>query len=156
MRQLTITGRLGQDATLCYQKGNDRPYLKFTIASQEFGEKDPSWISAISFSEEICTEKIANTLKKGSAVIITGKYSDNLYNTKTGEIKIGRNIKVTELYFNSTHSKSEENIENNNESEIVIDSKPKPNSTDKVKNVQQSKSSETKIEFEDDENNLPF
>ena len=106
MRQITLTGRLGNDPKI-EQTKNGNKYISFRIASQEYGENEPSWVSVRSFNDSLIN-KMGKYLKKGSSVIVSGDYSDKLFQNKEGNWVIIRDLNANSMYFNSNGEKQQQ------------------------------------------------
>lgn len=104
MRQVTITGRLGSDPKI-EQTKNGSKYITFRFASQEYGESEPLWMTVRSFNDSHIN-RFGKYLKKGSSIIVSGDYSDKLFQGKDGYIII-RDVIASSMYFNSTGEKRE-------------------------------------------------
>lgn len=79
MRNLTIIGRLGSDASVESTK-NGTPFIKFSLASQEYNETETTWFNVTSFDQQLI--KMASYYKKGTQLVVQGRLSFNKYMTK--------------------------------------------------------------------------
>ncbi len=111
-RIMSITGRLGSDPELkTTEKGNR--YYQFRMANKVFNDPDDFtfWFTVNVWEGSRCfnmTEK----LKKGSAIEVIGDYSDRLWtNTKTNEIKIGRDITAVAIYYIESSKKDNNKLQ---------------------------------------------
>ena len=109
MRQITLTGRLGNDPKI-EQTKNGNKYISFRIASQEYGENEPLWVSVRSFNDSLIN-KMGKYLKKGSSVIVSGDYKDQLFQNKEGNWVIIRDLTANSMYFNSNGERSQQNTQ---------------------------------------------
>ena len=113
MRQIIISGRLGGDAEVAHtQQGSS--FLKLRLANSEYGDKEGTthWYSVVSFNS--VHVRNASNFKKGSSVIIVGRYDDRLYTSRNGNVEIGRDIVANSIEFNSA-PRNNENYHGNNQ-----------------------------------------
>lgn len=108
MQKIIVTGRLGRDASVNEStKGGN--FLSFRIASnhRRNGIEKTTWYDVLAFNYESRFKNMAKYLTKGSSVIVTGDYDDELeeYN---GERRIRRTILVDSIEFNSDGSGKKE------------------------------------------------
>lgn len=103
MRKMQLTARIVADAERKLTKTGSE-YLSFRVASNEFNdEKDESgkpktyWLNVTSYNQHHFN--LAKYLTKGKPVMIDGDYSDRIYQNKSGECEIGRDIRATGIYF---------------------------------------------------------
>ena len=114
MINVNVIGRLGADAEILNGK-NGGQYVRFRLATDDFknGEKTTTWISA-TFSGERALA-VAQYLKKGSHLSISGRQELNIYNDRNGQPQIGVTVIVHNIDFVSSGNseKSEDNAQNN-------------------------------------------
>lgn len=87
MRSVTLIGRLGADASVETSK-NGKEFVKFSIATQEYNEKETVWMNVVSFNHDII--KNASYFKKGILLCVMGDLKVNKFVNK-------ENIPVTNL-----------------------------------------------------------
>ena len=96
---VTLRGRLTRDPELRFS-GNGKPVTKFAIVTsrrfknQETGEwedRDTTFWDCVAFGE--LADNTAESLQKGTAVIVSGNAAQEEWNTKDGEKR--RSMKVT-------------------------------------------------------------
>lgn len=105
MRQITLNGFLAADAEVKMSKQGNA-YLSFRMANNEYNEEKTHWYNVTSNIPFYVN--MAKHFKKGSNVIVTGDYSDDIYQTKTGTCDISRNIRAVAIYFNNTNRQTSE------------------------------------------------
>ena len=114
MINVNVIGRLGADAEILNGK-NGGQYVRFRLATDDFknGEKTTTWISA-TFSGERALA-VAQYLKKGSHLSISGRQELNIYNDRNGQPQIGVTVIVHNIDFVSSGNseKSEDNTQAN-------------------------------------------
>ncbi len=89
--QITITGKVGQEPELRFTQGG-MAVLTFSVADT-YGKDDKkktTWHNITVFSK--LAENVANTIGKGSTVIIVGRYEQDEYTKKDGTK--GKSVKV--------------------------------------------------------------
>ena len=104
MRNITVNGRLSADVVRQISKQGSE-YINFSIANNEYGDEKSSdghpltqWFRVTSFLPQHV--KLAKYLTKGKPIIITGHYSNRLYqNQKTGQWNISNDIIATDINF---------------------------------------------------------
>ena len=103
MRNLTINGRLAQDVTKQLSKSGQE-FINFSIASTEFGDPKSEdgkpitqWYRVTSFQPNHIN--MANHLKKGKPIIVTGRYSNRLYQSNNGQYGISNEIIALDISF---------------------------------------------------------
>jgi single-strand DNA-binding protein len=88
---ITITGKVGQDPELRFTPGG-MAVLTFSVADT-YGKDDKkktTWHNITVFSK--LAENVANTIAKGSTVIIVGRYEQDEFTKKDGTK--GKSVKV--------------------------------------------------------------
>lgn len=87
MNLVVITGRLGQDAELKYT-GSGTAILEFSVAVKESYKKNDQWESITEWFSCKLWGKAAESkgpfLKKGTPVMVRGKYRTESWNDKDG------------------------------------------------------------------------
>lgn len=81
--QITVTGKVGQEPELRYSQGG-MAILTFSIADT-YGKDDKkktTWHNITVFSK--LAENVANTITKGSTVIVVGRYEQDEFTKKDG------------------------------------------------------------------------
>lgn len=106
MRQITITGFLAADAEVKMSKQGNA-YLSFRMANNEYNEDKTHWYNVTCANIPFYVN-MAKHFKKGSSVIVTGDYNDDIYQTKTGSCEISRNIRAVSIHFNSSGRQTNE------------------------------------------------
>lgn len=99
IRTITIDGFLGT-APEVKTTSNGREFTTFRVANRAYGDAEnvTYWFSVTVW--EAGLQKFCQSLKKGSAVIITGDYNDRTYKSNvTGTDEIGRDIRATAIHF---------------------------------------------------------
>ena len=117
--QCTFVGHVGRDAELKQSKDGSKQWAEFNLAVSTafFPEKKTAWVKCSVWGKSL--EKVQQYVKKGDAVLVTGRLSDvSLYQTKDGESRINLQLSVSD--WQSLKGKGEENI---------LDSVPNYNST---------------------------
>ncbi len=94
MNSITIAGQLGKDAEMRFLPNGD-PVSNFSIADSQGKQKDAIWWNCQLFGKR--AESLAQYLKKGQAVTITGKVSQRKYTDKNGIEKISTDVQVNEV-----------------------------------------------------------
>ena len=100
-------GRLGGDPEIKSTK-EGKTFCTFRLASQENNEQNTSWYSVSVWENGL--QNFCKFLKKGSAIIVKGDYSDRIYQSKTGVWEIGRDIRAHAIYFTMSTPKNDESI----------------------------------------------
>lgn len=100
MRQITITGFLAADAEVKMSKQGNA-YLSFRMANNEYNEDKTHWYNVTCANIPFYVN-MAKYFKKGSSVIVTGDYNDDIYQTKNGTCEISRNIRAVAIHFNNS------------------------------------------------------
>ena len=100
MRLITVTGNLAADPEIL-TKPDGKNYTKLRLGNHEYADgKDGNtkWFTV--FYPR--TDGIINALKKGSGIIATGDYADNIYNSQSRGADIDRIVSAYKLDFFST------------------------------------------------------
>ena len=95
---VNFIGRLGADCEV-KELSNGRKFISFRIATDEFkkGQNETSWFDVSDFTENAL--RLAPFLKKGKMLNVHGVETIRLYQTKTGEYAIGRDVTAYRLDF---------------------------------------------------------
>ena len=108
MVNVNVIGRLGSDSEI-KTSVNGRQYVYFRLATDQYNRKtkenETIWFNVIDFNEK--SFKMQPTLKKGSMVNVIGAERIELYQGKSGETLIGREIVSDRIEFVSSGSKSQ-------------------------------------------------
>lgn len=112
MVNINVNGRLGADAELKATKSGEQ-FISFRLATNEFNKKTKSnetiWMNVIAFGKKAIV--MCPHLKKGSLVNIMGEERVSLFQLKSGEYTINRDILADRVEFISTNSnRSEDNV----------------------------------------------
>lgn len=155
MRQITINGFLAADAEVKMSKQGNA-YLSLRMANNEYNEEKPHWYNVTSNIPFYVN--MAKHFKKGSNVIVTGDYSDDIYQTKTGTCDISRNIRAVAIYFNNS---GRQNNEEKAPMENSITDRTNERTTAEVttgefKQPKKTTTKPTVTVVDDDEDDLPF
>lgn len=107
MRNLIVTGNLVADPEEV-KNDNGSSYYRFRIANNEFGgkgrEEDVMWITVMVHNEGLFGR--VKALKKGSRVIIIGRYRNGIFARKDGTNSIDNTIFAESIEFNGSGNKS--------------------------------------------------
>jgi single-strand DNA-binding protein len=106
MKQLTIIGNLGYDATVKESNGNK--YLEFSVAVNErYKKQDGTQVESTDWIN--CTYRnlgLGQYLKKGDRILVQGNMKVNVYQGKDKQHRAGINLNVYNVQLLS--SKKEE------------------------------------------------
>jgi single-strand DNA-binding protein len=94
MNSITVAGQLGRDSEIRYLNNGD-PVLSFSVADSQGKEKPTIWWRASLFGRR--AEALAEYLKKGQAVTISGTVTEREYKDKDGAEKKSVEIRVAEV-----------------------------------------------------------
>ena len=101
MNQVTLKGNLGADCELRYTK-NATPVANIRLATHEFykdanGEKQKrtDWHSVVMFGQ--VAEKLAEHLKKGRGVLISGSLQTNKWTDRDGNTRYTTQVKARNI-----------------------------------------------------------
>ena len=155
MRQITINGFLAADAEVKMSKQGNAS-LSLRMANNEYNEEKHHWYNVTSNIPFYVN--MAKHFKKGSNVIVTGDYSDDIYQTKTGTCDISRNIRAVAIYFNNS---GRQNNEEKAPTENSITDRTNERTTAEVttgefKQPKKTTTKPTVTVVDDDEDDLPF
>ena len=121
MRSVTLIGRVGADASVEKSK-NGKEFVKFSIATQEYNEKETVWMNVISFNQDII--KMASYYKKGSLLTVIGDLKVNKFVNKENIPVTSLDVLAFSCSFVNIGSKDNNNS-NNNSSSIAQSEKNK-------------------------------
>jgi single-strand DNA-binding protein len=96
MNNITLHGTVGKDPELRYSKGGNA-VLTFAVADN-YGKDDKkktTWWDIIVFGK--LAENVANTISKGTSVIITGRLEQEEYTKKDGTKGTARKLIAEEV-----------------------------------------------------------
>lgn len=96
MAFIEIIGNLGADAVVT--QGRASEYLSCRVCERNGNEETPAWYNVRCF-DAFTVKHIGPHLKKGSYVLIRGKYKDNLWLDKNNVQQIGRDINAFSIEF---------------------------------------------------------
>lgn len=168
MRNITVNGRLAADVVRQLSK-QGREYINFSIANNEYGDEKSSdgqvltqWFRVTSFLPQHI--KLAKHLTKGKPIIVTGHYSNRLYqNQKTGQWGISNEIIAIDINFEigterqnaniSTSTSESNNVAANNISKDIDDI---PQATSRKMKQINTVSEQAHSISADDDDDLPF
>jgi single-strand DNA-binding protein len=100
MVNINFVGRLGADAELKTSTKSGKQFVKMRVATDEFknGEKTTAWLNVMYPNERGL--KMAEYLKKGSAVSVFGVETVGLYESKAnGEMQVSRDVIADRVEF---------------------------------------------------------
>ena len=95
---ISVTGNIGNDVGIAFTSGN-KAYLKFSIANTPRIKKDEVWQDGATTWFN-CTiwgrdaETAIEHLRKGTRVIVTGRFAGNTYTDKEGKERTSLDISV--------------------------------------------------------------
>ena len=95
---ITVTGNIGNDVGIAFTSSN-KAYLKFSIANTPRIKKDEVWQDGATTWFN-CTiwgrdaETAIEHLRKGTRVIVTGRFAGNTYTDKEGKERTSLDISV--------------------------------------------------------------
>jgi single-strand DNA-binding protein len=95
---ITVTGNIGNDVGIAFTSGN-KAYLKFSLANTPRIKKDEVWQDGATTWFN-CTiwgrdaETAIEHLRKGTRVIVTGRFAGNTYTDKEGKERTSLDISV--------------------------------------------------------------
>ena len=120
MLNVSFIGRLGRDSEAKTSK-NGNEYLSFTVASDDKrgGENVTTWVNCTWYGAQAV--KMAQWLKKGSLVSVSGSLQTRIYQTKNNDNAISHDVNVWNVSFvnagsGNTQSDSSETANSSSES----------------------------------------
>jgi single-strand DNA-binding protein len=100
--QITITGNLGKDVELKFVGKDDLAVATLSMAytprvmkDEEYQDGETMWFRVTVFGNK--AEAVADQLKKGDTVIVTGALSQSTYTDREGKERVALEIKATEI-----------------------------------------------------------
>lgn len=108
MNTTFITGNLGKDAEIITSKAGKK-FMSFSVANNEKrgDETITTWFNCVIFNEKMVAGKIVDYLKKGTKVLVSGKYRPDIWIQDDGTALISHNFTVFELDFMGTASQAD-------------------------------------------------
>ena len=99
MVNINFIGRLGRDAEVI--KGQKGDFLSFSVATDEYknGNQTTTWMN-VNYNNV----RLAEWLKKGKMVLVTGTETVRTYTNKNGETQISRDVNANAIEFVNTSS----------------------------------------------------
>lgn len=124
-----VEGNLTQAATLS-RWGDGTPYIRFTVANNEYYKKGEEYESIPSYIDCICkgayAESMAKHLLKGRRITVTGRLKQNRWTDDQGNKHSAIVIKVSEIslapFGNNSFKPSQQNEQYNNSSQMPEES----------------------------------
>ena len=154
MVNVDVIGRIGKDAEILNGKKGD--FVRFRMAVDDFqkGEKTTTWMGVIFSGDR--AQRLAQYLKKGSAVYVRGTESVETYTDRNGVVQISREINAVDVDFirlggngqGQSETPSEETTEVSTGKLVEPKAMPKAETT-KMSDPPMEKNT-------DDEDDLPF
>ena len=110
MKQITIDGRVGKDATV-YKTQGGKSYIRFSLANDSFvnGANKTEWCDITSFDSFMVENRI-KFLTKGRYVIVNGTLNSEVH-SKNGTIYLNQYVTATNIEFPSFGGKKEDSSE---------------------------------------------
>ncbi len=123
INQVVVEGNLTQAATLS-RWGDGTPYIRFTVANNEYYKKGEEYESVPSYIDCICkgayAEAMAKHLLKGRRITVTGRLKQNRWTDDQGIKHSAIVVKVNEIslapFGNNSFRPSQQNEQYNNSS----------------------------------------
>lgn len=123
INQVVVEGNLTQAATLS-RWGDGTPYIRFTVANNEYYKKGEEYESVPSYIDCICkgayAEAMAKHLLKGRRITVTGRLKQNRWTDDQGNKHSAIVVKVNEIslapFGNNSFRPSQQNEQYNNSS----------------------------------------
>lgn len=123
MRKLILSGRIVADAEKKVTV-NGREFISFRLGNNEFGDEKNSdgkpityWFNVSSFNQ--AHVNLLKYLTKGKPVNVIGSYKDNIYQNKSGNCEIGRNILADSIDFQIGNESNNSNHVSNNTTSVA-------------------------------------
>jgi single-strand DNA-binding protein len=109
MLTLTAIGNLGDDAELKVTDSGYQ-YVKFRMAAKSHKNDDPVWLSVAYFGKGAIA--IADYLRKGTQVYVSGGYKVRTFQTHAGEERPSHDVKAdtVELLSRSTREEPADDL----------------------------------------------
>ena len=100
--QITVTGNVGKDVELRFAGEKQIAVATFSMAHTprikkdgEFQDGETMWFKVVAFMSK--AEMIADQLKKGDSVLVTGSLTQNTYTDRDGKERTALEIKADEV-----------------------------------------------------------
>lgn len=100
--QITVTGNVGKDVELRFAGDKQIAVATFSMAHTprirkdgEFTDGETMWFKVVAFMSK--AEMIADQLKKGDSVLVTGSLTQNTYTDRDGKERTALEIKADEV-----------------------------------------------------------
>lgn len=111
MKDITIIGYLGADAEVKTTKNGNGEFLILRVAvKDDKDDKATYWFNVRTF-DSFHIKVLAQYLKKGKQVCISGDYTDRLYADKDGNCQISREINAYKIRFINNDRRQEQGQE---------------------------------------------
>ena len=112
MQKIIVSGRLTRDAVRRQSKNGGEDFLTFTVASnRRTKNEDTSTFYDVLITLTHRIEAMSQYLTKGTAVIVTGDFSYDVFDKRDGSTGVQLNISADSIEFNNTGGKKEEGEE---------------------------------------------
>jgi single-strand DNA-binding protein len=99
---ITVTGNVGKDVELKFGGKDDIAIATFSMAytprvlkDGEFQDGETMWFKVVTFKNK--AEAIADQLKKGDTVLVTGALNQSTYKDRDGKERVSLEIKADEV-----------------------------------------------------------
>lgn len=128
MQKIIVSGRLTRDAVRRQSKNGGEDFLTFTVASnRRTKNEDTSTFYDVLITLTHRIEAMSQYLTKGTAVIVTGDFSYDVFNKKDGTTGVQLNISADSIEFNNTGGKKEDGDDNAApQKQAPAEDRPKP------------------------------
>lgn len=111
MKDITIIGYLGTDAEVKTTKNGNGEFLTLRVGVRDDrDDKTTYWFNVRTF-DSFHIKVLAQYLKKGKQVCISGEYTDRLYADKEGNCQISREINAYKIRFINNDRRQEQGQE---------------------------------------------
>lgn len=92
-----VVGRLGNDSEV--KTGKNGQFVTFSLATDEFkgGKNETAWLNVAYYDEKGL--KMAQYLKKGSMINVTGVETVGIFTNRNGEAQVSRDIRAFNIDF---------------------------------------------------------
>lgn len=136
MRKLILSGRIVADAEKKVTV-NGREFISFRLGNNEFGDDKNAdgepityWFNVSSFNQAHIN--LLKYLTKGKPINVIGSYKDNIYQNKSGNCEIGRNILADSIDFQIGNESNNSNHVSNNTTSVANNTTSVSNNTTSV------------------------
>ena len=163
MRLITINGRIAQNVTPQLSRQGTQ-FIRFSIASKEYydekgddGKPKAQWYTVTAFDSRLVA--LSNHLVKGKPIIVTGDYSNRLYQSqKTGLFGIDNNIIATNICFEVGSERQENGTVTTQSADPLTHEQTQAQVKTAVDEIPQATSKAMKVvaTVDDDDDKLPF